>query len=117
MGLLKASMLPYSAQLYKSTNRSYQLKSYTVTKAPLLLNSSINAKQATYLKSFTYKIMSNLKQYNYPGVGEWASANLNYAQAVRVENRIICSGQGCELLLYTLQWKQEILICLIRGLG
>ncbi|KAI8630338.1 putative L-PSP endoribonuclease family protein [Xylariaceae sp. FL1651] len=38
--------------------------------------------------------MSQLKSYAYPGVGEWAQKNLVYSQAIRVGNRIICSGQG-----------------------
>ena len=38
--------------------------------------------------------MSNVKAFNYPGYGEWAVKNLSYAQAVRVGDRIICSGQG-----------------------
>ncbi|GAB7349468.1 hypothetical protein MBLNU459_g0181t1 [Dothideomycetes sp. NU459] len=38
--------------------------------------------------------MANLQYYNYPGYGEWAEKNLLYSQAVRVGDRIICSGQG-----------------------
>lgn len=38
--------------------------------------------------------MSNLQSYAYPGWGEWAQKNLHYVQAVRVGDRIICSGQG-----------------------
>ncbi|KAM3448617.1 hypothetical protein MY3296_007650 [Beauveria thailandica] len=38
--------------------------------------------------------MANCQQYNYPGYGKWAERNLSYAQAVRVGDRIICSGQG-----------------------
>ncbi|KAL6409272.1 hypothetical protein AUP68_05644 [Ilyonectria robusta] len=37
--------------------------------------------------------MSHLQYYNYPGFGEWASVNLGYSQAVRVGDRIECSGQ------------------------
>jgi len=38
--------------------------------------------------------MSNLQSYAYPGYGEWAQKNLYYTQAVRVGDRIVCSGQG-----------------------
>ncbi|KAK5997634.1 hypothetical protein PT974_02998 [Cladobotryum mycophilum] len=38
--------------------------------------------------------MANSQYYNYPGFGEWAQKNLGYAQAVRVGDRIVCSGQG-----------------------
>ncbi|RYP41968.1 hypothetical protein DL767_000599 [Monosporascus sp. MG133] len=38
--------------------------------------------------------MSDLQCYAYPGWGEWARKNLSYSQAVRVGDRIICSGQG-----------------------
>ncbi|KPM40207.1 hypothetical protein AK830_g6352 [Neonectria ditissima] len=38
--------------------------------------------------------MSHLKYYNYAGMGEWASENLGFSQAVRVGDRIECSGQG-----------------------
>lgn len=38
--------------------------------------------------------MSNLQRYAYPGWGDWAKKNLSYVQAVRVGDRIICSGQG-----------------------
>lgn len=38
--------------------------------------------------------MSGLKTYYYPGIGELAFETKSYVQAVRVENRIVCSGQG-----------------------
>lgn len=38
--------------------------------------------------------MSHLTYYAYPGAGKWASENLGYSQAVRVGDRIECSGQG-----------------------
>ncbi|KAF3054767.1 hypothetical protein CFAM422_013252 [Trichoderma lentiforme] len=34
------------------------------------------------------------KHYSYPGMGEWARKTMAYSQAIRVENRIVCSGQG-----------------------
>jgi hypothetical protein len=39
-------------------------------------------------------IMSHLQYFNYPGVGERNAAAYNYSQAVRVGDRIECSGQG-----------------------
>jgi enamine deaminase RidA (YjgF/YER057c/UK114 family) len=38
--------------------------------------------------------MSSFKTYSYPGFGEWAKENFSYAQAVRIGDRIHCSGQG-----------------------
>ncbi|RYP13054.1 hypothetical protein DL767_010927 [Monosporascus sp. MG133] len=38
--------------------------------------------------------MSGFKTYSYPGIGEWARQAMSYSQAIRVENRIVCSGQG-----------------------
>lgn len=41
--------------------------------------------------------MASLNYYSYPGMGEFARINLNYAQAVRINgnaSRIECSGQG-----------------------
>ncbi|KAM5346251.1 hypothetical protein ACJ41O_009256 [Fusarium nematophilum] len=38
--------------------------------------------------------MSHLKYSVYEGPGEWARDNLGYSQAVRVGDRIECSGQG-----------------------
>ncbi|KFH44089.1 hypothetical protein ACRE_051690 [Hapsidospora chrysogenum ATCC 11550] len=38
--------------------------------------------------------MSGLKYYSYAGAGEWARENLGYSQAVRIGDRIECSGQG-----------------------
>ena len=38
--------------------------------------------------------MSGLKFYTYPGIGEFAYQVLGYNQAVRVGDRIECSGQG-----------------------
>lgn len=49
---------------------------------------------ATY--SYT---MSGLTFYNYPGVGEQNKTDAWYSQAVRIGDRIECSGQG--KLLYT----------------
>lgn len=34
------------------------------------------------------------KHYFYPGVGEKARETMHYAQAIRVEKKIFCSGQG-----------------------
>lgn len=38
--------------------------------------------------------MSGLKYTTYPGFGEYVRENLGYSQAVRIDNRIECSGQG-----------------------
>ncbi|TVY81148.1 hypothetical protein LSUE1_G004444 [Lachnellula suecica] len=38
--------------------------------------------------------MSHLKSYAYPGMGEFALEHMSYSQAIRVGDRIICSGQG-----------------------
>ncbi|RYP22106.1 hypothetical protein DL765_001865 [Monosporascus sp. GIB2] len=38
--------------------------------------------------------MSGLPSYAYPGVGELARREFSFSQAIRVENKIICSGQG-----------------------
>ena len=38
--------------------------------------------------------MAALKTYSYPEIGEWALKTMSYVQAVRVENRIVCAGQG-----------------------
>ncbi|ERF69714.1 hypothetical protein EPUS_09472 [Endocarpon pusillum Z07020] len=38
--------------------------------------------------------MSNLQSYAYPGWGEWAQKNMSFTQAIRVGDRIVCSGQG-----------------------
>ncbi|KAE8143768.1 Endoribonuclease L-PSP/chorismate mutase-like protein [Aspergillus pseudotamarii] len=38
--------------------------------------------------------MSHLTYYNYPGVGERNRQNFKYSQAVRISDRIECSGQG-----------------------
>jgi hypothetical protein len=38
--------------------------------------------------------MSQFQTYSYPGFGEWVRDNLHYSQAIRVGNRIHCSGQG-----------------------
>lgn len=38
--------------------------------------------------------MSDLTYSSYPGVGQWAREVLGYSQAVRVGDRIDCSGQG-----------------------
>ena len=38
--------------------------------------------------------MAALKTYCYPEMGEWALKAMSYVQAIRVENRIVCSGQG-----------------------
>lgn len=38
--------------------------------------------------------MSHLTYYNYPGVGERNAQNFKYSQAVRIGDRIECSGQG-----------------------
>ncbi|KAI1392943.1 YjgF-like protein [Hypoxylon trugodes] len=38
--------------------------------------------------------MSDCKTYSYPGAGEWARKEMSYSQAIRVENRIVCAGQG-----------------------
>lgn len=41
--------------------------------------------------------MSQPKFYVYPGLGEWARDNMHYSQAVRLGDRILCSGQGTRL--------------------
>ncbi|KAK9900845.1 putative L-PSP endoribonuclease family protein [Cystobasidium minutum MCA 4210] len=38
--------------------------------------------------------MSHLTYYSYPGVGEENKKNYSYSQAVRLGDRIECSGQG-----------------------
>ncbi|PYH98336.1 YjgF-like protein [Aspergillus ellipticus CBS 707.79] len=38
--------------------------------------------------------MSHLQYYTYPGYGEESQRNLHYSQAVRIGDRIECSGQG-----------------------
>ncbi|OGM44723.1 L-PSP endoribonuclease family protein [Aspergillus bombycis] len=38
--------------------------------------------------------MSHLPYYNYPGVGERNRQTFKYSQAVRISDRIECSGQG-----------------------
>ncbi|KAK4120157.1 putative L-PSP endoribonuclease family protein [Parathielavia appendiculata] len=38
--------------------------------------------------------MASLRQYTYPGIGEWARKEMSYCQAVRVGDKIVCSGQG-----------------------
>lgn len=43
--------------------------------------------------------MSHLTYYNYPGVGERNAQNFKYSQAVRIGDRIECSGQGTSPLL------------------
>lgn len=48
--------------------------------------------------------MSGLQYSNYPGAGEWLRDNLGYSQAVRVADRIECSGQGES-------WWDETLAC------
>jgi enamine deaminase RidA (YjgF/YER057c/UK114 family) len=39
-------------------------------------------------------IMSHLQYFDYPGFGERSKRDLNYSQAVRIDNRIEVSGQG-----------------------
>ncbi|KAI4676475.1 uncharacterized protein J4E88_007393 [Alternaria novae-zelandiae] len=38
--------------------------------------------------------MSHLQYFDYPGFGERSKRDLNYSQAVRIDNRIEVSGQG-----------------------
>jgi hypothetical protein len=38
--------------------------------------------------------MSSLQYFDYEGFGERSKRDLNYSQAVRIENRIEISGQG-----------------------
>ncbi|KAI1452363.1 putative L-PSP endoribonuclease family protein [Annulohypoxylon moriforme] len=38
--------------------------------------------------------MSHLQYFSYPGVGENNRKKFKYSQAVRIDNRIECSGQG-----------------------
>ncbi|KZM22045.1 uncharacterized protein EKO05_0007882 [Ascochyta rabiei] len=38
--------------------------------------------------------MSHLQYFDYPGFGERSKKELNYSQAVRIDNRIEISGQG-----------------------
>lgn len=42
----------------------------------------------------TSYVMADLKFYNYPGVGEQNKTDAWYSQAVRIGDRIECSGQG-----------------------
>ncbi|OAA81557.1 Endoribonuclease L-PSP/chorismate mutase-like protein [Akanthomyces lecanii RCEF 1005] len=37
--------------------------------------------------------MTQPKYYSYPGLGEWAKENFHYSQAIRIGDRILCSGQ------------------------
>jgi hypothetical protein len=48
----------------------------------------------TFPKFSSFPMMSSIKAYSYPGFGEWAKENMHYSQAVRVADRIHCSGQG-----------------------
>lgn len=45
--------------------------------------------------------MSNLKYFDYEGFGERSKRDLNYSQAVRIDNRIEISGQGLSLSIGT----------------
>jgi len=51
--------------------------------------------------------MSSLQYFDYEGFGERSKKDLNYSQAVRIDNRIEISGQGPStpllLLLYLYQ--------------
>jgi hypothetical protein len=47
--------------------------------------------------------MSHLTYYNYEGFGQEAHQNYSYSQAVRVGDRIECSGQGRSILKYLSQ--------------
>lgn len=38
--------------------------------------------------------MADLKYFNYPGVGESNQRDYHYSQAVRIGDKIECSGQG-----------------------
>lgn len=38
--------------------------------------------------------MSHLQYFDYPGYGERSKKDVNYSQAVRIDNRIEISGQG-----------------------
>lgn len=38
--------------------------------------------------------MSTLQYFDYPGFGERSKRDVNYSQAVRIDNRIEVSGQG-----------------------
>jgi enamine deaminase RidA (YjgF/YER057c/UK114 family) len=40
--------------------------------------------------------MAAFKTYSYPGFGEFAKEHLHYSQAIRVGDRIHCSGQGMQ---------------------
>lgn len=42
--------------------------------------------------------MHGLKAYVYPGFGEYVRDNLGYSQAIRIGDRIECSGQGTPCL-------------------
>ena len=48
--------------------------------------------------SSLYTIMSHLQFYSYEGFGEALSEEYWYSQAVRVGDRIECSGQGIYIL-------------------
>ena len=47
--------------------------------------------------------MSHLTYYNYEGFGQEAHQNYSYSQAVRIGDRIECSGQGRSILKHLSQ--------------
>lgn len=72
----------------------------TIINRPITRNWSLNLKENYFLVlDFIACIsarnkMSHLTYYNYPGVGERNAQNFKYSQAVRIGDRIECSGQG-----------------------
>ncbi|KAI4710028.1 hypothetical protein J4E89_005260 [Alternaria sp. Ai002NY15] len=52
--------------------------------------------------------MSHLQYFDYPGFGERSKRDLNYSQAVRIDNRIEVSGQGTSPIAYRLSNAEHI---------
>lgn len=50
--------------------------------------------------------MSHLTFSAYPGAGEWMRDNLGFSQAVRVGDRIECSGQGKSFPRHFQSWPK-----------
>lgn len=81
--------------VYKSRTRPYDYGMYSASSARDCIRTDNRTPQATTRTSVTTTItMSALQTYEYPGWGAIAGPLMGYTQAVRVESRIICSGQG-----------------------
>ena len=52
--------------------------------------------------------MSHLQYFDYPGFGERSKRDLNYSQAVRIDNRIEVSGQGTSTPLDMLSYSDRL---------